>query len=185
MEGNVFRMKKKAKSAVVLSICLLGIAFAALNVLAYNHAYAMMHFTSQGARTREPERLAGLTKLKVLLSGVNVPRPTSAFPPSTVDPMCHALFIGDPDGIRLACRYCDRGRETPLVMHGSDDPRATLAEGRRVFDAVSSDKTFQTFQNTGHHSYIEAHRAAWTDAVENLMKKTENRQIHGTTCRRP
>jgi pimeloyl-ACP methyl ester carboxylesterase len=72
-----------------------------------------------------------------------------------------------------------------LFMHGSDDPRATLAEGRRVFDAVSSDKMFRTFQNTGHHSYVEVHRVAWTDAVENLMKKTENQQIHGTTCRRP
>ena len=58
-----------------------------------------------------------------------------------------------------------------LFMHGSDDPRATLTEGRRVFDAVSSDKTFQTFQNTGHHSYVAAHRVEWTAAVERLMKK--------------
>ena len=307
----------------------------ALNVLAYNHAHAMMHFTSQGARTREPERLAGLAKFRVLLTGVNVPRPESDLPPSALDPNCRVLFIGEPEGVRLAAWYCDRGRDTPLVtlfhgysaeksslieeaktflalgasvllvdfrgsggssesyttigvreaddvtavvryarehlrhsrlicfgqsmgavailravrqdgiapdavileavfdtmlntvrnrfasmrvpsfpsaqllvlwggwqwqfdglhhnpvdyaaalqcaalfMHGSDDPRATIAEGRRVFDAVSGDKTFLTLQNTGHHSYVAAHRVEWTAAVEKIMKKAEDRRTAG------
>lgn len=334
-------MKKKARKVIVTSVCLLGVAFVALNVLAYNHAYAMMHFTSQGGRTREPERLVGLAKFKVLLTGVNIPRPESALPPSAVDPNCRVLFIGETEGIRLAAWYCDRGRDTPLVMlfhgysaeksslieeaktflalgasvllvdfrgsgessksyttigvreaddvaavaryaeahlrhsgmiffgqsmgavailravihdgvspdavileaifdtmlntvrnrfasmripsfpsaqllvlwggwqwrfdgfqhnpvdyaaalqcpalfmHGSDDPRATITEGRRVFDAVSGDKTFLAVQKTGHHSYVAANGVEWTVAVKKLMKKAENNAVHGRLASSP
>lgn len=326
---------KKARKAIVASACLLGVAFAALNVLAYNHAYAMMHFTAQGARTREPERLAGLAKFKVLLTGVSIPQPTSDISPSAIDPNCRVLFIGEPGGIRLAAWYCDRGRDTPLVtlfhgysaeksslieeaktflalgasvllvdfrgsggssesyttigvreaddvaavvryarenlrhsrlicfgqsmgaaailravsqggirpdavileavfdtmlntvrnrfaamhipsfpsaqllvlwggwqwrfdgfhhnpvayakalqcpalfMHGADDPRATIAEGRRVFNAASGDKIFLPLPNTGHHSYVAAHRVEWTVAVEKLMKNAESNEANG------
>lgn len=335
--ADAIRMKK-AKKAIMVSLLLLGVIVVALNVLAYKQAYAMMHFTTQGARTREPERLPGMAKLKVLFSGINIPRPTSAVLPSAVDPDCHPFFISDPDGIRLACWYCDRGRETPLVvlfhgysaeksslveeakaffalgasvllvdfrgsggssegyttigvreahdvttvvryareqlpharvicfgqsmgavailravshdgvapdavileavfdtmlntvcnrfaamhvpsfpsaqllvfwggwqwqfngfrhnpvdyakalkcpalfMHGSDDPRARIAEGRRVCEAVCGDKTFLAFQNIGHQSYVAAHRVEWSAAVENLMNNAENRQHRDATC---
>jgi hypothetical protein len=334
-------MKEKSKRVIVASVCLVGVAFVTLNVLAYNHAYAMMHFTSQGGRTREPERLAGLVKFKVLVAGVNIPRPRSDVQPSAVDPECRVLIIGKPDGVRLAAWYCDRGSNTPLVilfhgysaekssligeakaflalgasvllvdfrgsggssesyttigvresedvaavaryarehlrhsrmiyfgqsmgavailrairdggvspdavileavfdtmlntvrnrfasmrvpsfpsaqflvlwggwqwrfngfrhnpvdyaahlrcpalfMHGSDDPRATLEEGRRVFDAAPGDKMFQTFQNTGHHSYVAVHRVEWTAAVETIIKKTENNGVHGRLASSP
>jgi len=320
---------------------MLGAAFVTLNVLAYNHAYAMMHFTSQGGRTCGPERLAGLAKLKVLIAGVNIPRPETDLQPSAVDPNCRMVLIGEPEGVRLAAWYCDQGSNTPLVtlfhgysaeksslineaktvlalgasvllvdfrgsggssesyttiglreaedvatvdryarehlrhsrmiyfgqsmgavailrairdsgvspdavileavfdtmlntvsnrfasmrvpsfpgaqllvlwggwqwrfngfrhnpvdyaahlrcpalfMHGSDDPRATLEEGRRVFDAAFGEKTFQIFQNTGHHSYVAAHRVEWTAAVEKLMKKTENNGVNGRLISSP
>ena len=326
---------------IVVSVCLLGVAFVTLNVLAYSHAYAMMHFAPQGARTREPERLAGLAKFKVLVAGVNIPRPKSDLQPSAVDPNCRVLLIGEPGGVRLATWYCDLGSNTPLVilfhgysaeksslineaktffalgasvllvdfrgsggssesyttigvqesedvaavaryaqkdlqhsrmiyfgqsmgavailrairesgvsphavileavfdtmlntvrnrfasmrvpsfpsaqllvlwgglqwsfngfrhnpvdyaahlrcpalfMHGSDDPRATLEEGRRVFDAASGEKTFLTFQNTGHHSYVATHRGEWTVAVEKLIKKAENNGAHGRIASSP
>lgn len=326
---------------VVASVCLLGVALVALNALAYSHAYAMMHFTPQGARTRAPERLAGLAKLKVLVAGVSIPRPKSDLPPSALDPNCRVLLIGEPDGVRLAAWYRDRGSNTPLVilfhgysaeksslidearaflglgasvllvdfrgsggssesyttigvresddvaavaryarehlrhsrtiyfgqsmgaaailrairqhgvspdavileavfdtmlntvrnrfasmrvpsfpsaqllvlwggwqwrfngfrhnpvdyaahlrcpalfMHGSDDPRATVEEGRRVFDAASSEKAFLAFQETGHHSYVAAHRVEWTAAVEALIKKTETNGAHGGPASSP
>ena len=327
-------MTKKARRLIVASAGLLGLAFVALNVLAYNQAYAMMHFKAQGARTREPERLSGLAKFKVLLTGVSIPRPKSDLRPSALDPNCRVLFIGEPEGIRLAAWYCNRGSDTPLVtlfhgysaeksslneeakvflalgasvllvdfrgsggsseayttigvreaddvatvvryarehlrhsrlisfgqsmgavailravfqdgitpdaiileavfdtmlntvrnrfaamhvpsfpsaqllvlwggwqwrfdgfqhnpvdyaaslrcpalfMHGSDDPRATIAEGRRVFDAVPGDKTFLTLLNTGHQSYVAAHRAEWTAAVESFMKVAPQTRSH-------
>ena len=72
-----------------------------------------------------------------------------------------------------------------LFMHGSDDPRATLEEGRRVFDAASGDKTFMTFHNTGHHSYVVAHRIEWIAAIEEVMKKAENNGVYGKLASSP
>lgn len=61
-----------------------------------------------------------------------------------------------------------------LFLHGTEDPRATLAEARRVYDAAPSDKEMRVFPNTGHQSYVADHRTEWTDAVGRLIRKTEH-----------
>lgn len=315
---------------LILGAGLLIAGFVALNVLAYNHAYAMMHFTDRGVRTNKPEGLAGWAKLRVLLLGVNMPRPASTLSPSALDPACHAMTsVPAADGVNLAGWYCNRGETTPLVilfhgysaektalipeakaflqlgasvllidfrgsgdssaayttigvheaddvaavvkyaqqqlmhsrvilfgqsmgaagilraidlcgispdaviveavfdtmlntvrnrframhipsfpsaellvfwggrqwgfngfdhnpvnyakavqcpalfMHGSDDSRATLTEGRRVFDAIRGDKIFKIFDRTGHQSYISTHTEDWRTTVAEFMKKVE------------
>lgn len=53
-----------------------------------------------------------------------------------------------------------------LFLHGADDPRATLAEGRRVFDAAPAlQKQFAVFENVGHDSYLAQHPAQWHSVV--------------------
>ena len=53
-----------------------------------------------------------------------------------------------------------------LFLHGADDPRATLAEGRRVFDAAACwQKSFVVFENVGHDSYYLQHPDQWRAAV--------------------
>ena len=59
-----------------------------------------------------------------------------------------------------------------LFLHGADDPRATLAEGRRVFDAAPSRwKQFVAFENTGHDSYLAQHPAQWRAAVHPFINQ--------------
>jgi len=52
-----------------------------------------------------------------------------------------------------------------LFMHGTDDPRATLAEGHRVFDTAPEPKTFIEFTATGHESYVSIHPEKWKATV--------------------
>lgn len=52
-----------------------------------------------------------------------------------------------------------------LFFHGADDPRATLEEARRVYDAVPGRKYFITFENTGHESLVIRNPEAWREAV--------------------
>lgn len=52
-----------------------------------------------------------------------------------------------------------------LFMHGRDDPRATLDEGRRVFNAVPGPKQFKIFDRTGHESYISTHASMGSSTV--------------------
>ena len=57
-----------------------------------------------------------------------------------------------------------------LFMHGTHDPRATLAEARRVFDAVSAPKSFVSFDAVGHEAYISARPRLWKRAVYGVLK---------------
>lgn len=334
-------MKKKTNCWLLTLLILLVMSFAVLNVLAYKHANAMMNFTANGTRTNKPENLSFWAKLKVLIIGVNVPRPISGRPPSDLASECRTLPINGPDNVTLATWYCKQGERTPLVilfhgytaektsllheakillglgvsvllvdfrgsggssesyttigvhegndvaavmhyadnnlshtsiilfgqsmgaaailravhehavvpdavileavfdtilntvsnrfatmgipsfpsaqlllfwggrqwgfdsfahnpidyarsvdcpalfMHGADDPRATIAEGRRVFAAVRSPKEFKEFEAVGHEAYASKYPDEWQSAVAQIIKRAENKHMHRSTYRRP
>lgn len=328
-------MKKRTKRRVIVAVVTTAVGFVGLNVLAYNHAWAMMHFRTGGDRTTKPEALSSLQKIGVLLVGVTIPRPTGNHSPSDLDADGKVMKINGPDGITLETWYCGRGAITPLVilfhgysaektsllpeaqallklgasvmlvdfrgsggssesyttigvresedvaavvsfakenlshsstilcgqsmgaaailkamqdhgiqpdavileavfdrmlntvrnrfhamripswpsaellvfwggrqwgfdgfshnpisyassvdcpvlfMHGRDDPRARLEEGRRVFEAVAGEKEFVTFDKTGHESYMTTHPAEWRRAVDSVIKRAVNNALHG------
>ena len=62
-------------------LCFFG--FMALNALAYWHARAMTTFVDTSVRTASPEDLGFLSKLKILFTGVKVPRPENAKTPAS------------------------------------------------------------------------------------------------------
>ncbi len=125
---------------MVIAAILIIVGFGALNLLAYNHARAMLVFAEEGDRTSKPEALAGWAKMKVLLSGVNLPRPQSDLPSSCLDPECTVLSIRE-GNITLEAWYCDRGEETPLVVifHGySADKTALINEAKGLLELGAS-----------------------------------------------
>ncbi len=334
-------MNKKTNRWLLTLLILLVMGFAVLNVLAYNHARAMMHFTANGTRTNKPENLSFWAKLKVLIVGVNVPRPISGRPPSDFASGCRTLSINGPDNVTLATWYCKQGERTPLVilfhgytaektsllhearillrlgasvllvdfrgsggssesyttigvregddvaavmryaddnlshssiilfgqsmgaaailravhehtvmpdavileavfdtmlntvrnrfaamgipsfpsaqllvfwggrqwgfdgfahnpidyarsvecpalfMHGADDPRATITEGHSVFAAVRGPKKFKELEAVGHEAYASKYPDEWQTAVAQIIKRAENKHMHGTAYRRP
>ena len=95
----------------------LAIGFALLNVLAYNHAYAMTHYTAPAvSKAVKPEHLSVADTLKVLLLGVRVARPVSDRRPSELDPACEALTLTAEDNGSLSVWLCERGPAAPLVI---------------------------------------------------------------------
>jgi hypothetical protein len=64
-----------------------------------------------------------------------------------------------------------------LLMHGAHDPRVSITEGRRVFEAVSGTKEFVTFDQSGHESYLSTHAIQWRTAVEGFIKRIENKNV--------
>lgn len=59
-----------------------------------------------------------------------------------------------------------------LFLHGEIDPRATLDEGKNVFNAVSgSSKTLVVFPGEGHVSLIAHDGRKWRDAVADLLHR--------------
>ncbi len=134
-------MKSKTKRWLLPLFVLAIVVFVGLNVLAYTHAHAMMNFTSGGARTDKPEALSFFTKSKLIFSGVNIPRPISALPPSDLGDDCVELTIIAPEGMTLSAWYCDRGEATPLVIlfHGyAAEKTGLLPEAKALLDLGAS-----------------------------------------------
>ncbi len=147
-------MKKTTRRLVVgfLAACVIG--FTLLNVLAYNHARAMMYFTGGGERTEKPEKLALVQRIKVLLTGVNVPRPVSNRQPSELAPDCQRLAIHGTNGITLGCWYVDRGEKTPLVIlfHGYGSEKTCLLREAKVLLQLGMSVLLVDFRGSGESS---------------------------------
>jgi len=63
-----------------------------------------------------------------------------------------------------------RGVRIPvLVLHGERDPRATLAQGRRVYDALAGPKRFVAFPGVAHEDLRHADPERWEDAVAGFL----------------
>ena len=128
--------------------------FTALNVLAYNHARVMMHFARGGSRTRQPERLSAMQKVRVLLTGVSLPRPESDRSPSDLDPECRRVAVRCRDGVTLGAWYVDRGALTPLVIlfHGYGAEKTAMLTEARTFLELGASVLLVDFRGSGESS---------------------------------
>lgn len=59
-----------------------------------------------------------------------------------------------------------------LFMHGTEDPRARIEEGRRVCAAAPGPAQFVAFPAAGHESYASRFPAEWTGAVRRFLTRT-------------
>jgi pimeloyl-ACP methyl ester carboxylesterase len=160
---------------VLAALCVVG--FAVLNLLAYNHARAMLRFTGNGERTRKPEALAGWAKLRVLLKGVNLPRPDSSLAPTQLATDCREVSIPAPGGITLCAWYCNRGTNTPLVVlfHGYSADKTALLNETRAFLALGTSVLLVDFRGSGGSSEayttIGVHEAEDAAAVVGFIER--------------
>jgi pimeloyl-ACP methyl ester carboxylesterase len=128
--------------------------FAGLNALAFNHAEAMLRFSDGGPRTTTPERLGLVSRLEVLLTGVNIPRPATRRRPSELTPQCRVLSVPVPSGVTLASWYCNRGEGTPVVIlfHGYSAEKTSLLREARAFLALGASVMLVDFRGSGGSS---------------------------------
>jgi uncharacterized protein len=57
-----------------------------------------------------------------------------------------------------------------LFLHGTEDPRAHLAEARQVYDAVPGRKVFKEFSGIGHAATVVPYRREWKKAMRQFLK---------------
>jgi hypothetical protein len=145
---------KKIKRWIFGVTIAIATGFTMLNVFAYNHAYAMMHFTSSGSRTDKPEQLSFLARLKVLIVGVKVPRPVNNRMPSDLAPGCLSLSIAGTDNVSLAAWYSNQGKGTPLVIlfHGYAAEKTCLMREAKVFLDLGASVLLVDFRGSGDSS---------------------------------
>jgi len=147
-------MKKTAKRWLAVGTLVVVAGFAGLNALAFNHAGAILHFSDSGTRTTRPEHLGFPAKVKVLLSGVNIPRPASHGLPSELASDCRVLSVPGSHGISLASWYCNSGNGSPLVIlfHGYAAEKTSLLGEARAFLDLGASVLLVDFRGSGGSS---------------------------------
>ena len=168
---------KKARQVALFGVLVGVLGLGVLNLLAYNHARAMMRFTTGGTRSSRPEELSFWPKVKILLFGVNMPRPTCDRPPSDLDPDCKAFSIAGRNGVTLACWYCDRGENTPLVLlfHGYSTDKTALLQEARAFLDLGASVLLTDFRGSGgsseSYTTIGVHEASDVAAIAGYVQE--------------
>jgi uncharacterized protein len=112
-----------------LSLCLAAAAaFLGLNVVAFNQAWSMTHFSPGGTRTANPESLSPLEKMRVALVGVNLPKPSNTIDPSSLGLPFEVRRFGGADQAELEGWLipCQPSKGLVLFAHGYGACKASL-----------------------------------------------------------
>lgn len=158
--------RRRLKRWVALFCILFAIGFALLNIFAYRNAFAMMHFKAGKPRTEQPESLGAAQKLKVLLCGVDIPRPHSSLPVAVLGPAAKSLRIDSDGNVKLGAWYCPGSWNSPLVIlfHGYTSEKSSTLPEAKVFLELGCSVLLVDFRGSGDSSesyttigYVEAY----------------------------
>jgi hypothetical protein len=105
-----------------------------VNLLAFRHAWAMLNFAKSGKQTDPPEVLSLGQKLKILLSGVNIPKPHNDVVPASLGlPFeTHQFWVND--RIKLEAWFIPHAHSNGIILmfHGYASVKSTLLPEAQV-----------------------------------------------------
>lgn len=149
-------MSIKSKLIVLLkqAILVVLVLFSALNVLVYCQVHSMTHFASAGIPTAQPERLSTLAKLRILLTGITLPRPHGRLAPAEVGLSCNSETVGEQSGIKLGAWYCPTSDDAPLVLlfHGYCADKSSLLKEATLLHELGCATLLIDFRGSGDSS---------------------------------
>lgn len=151
------RLTKRSRQGLMLAASL-GIAFVfALNLIAFMQARSMTHFvTSEQQRTAKPETLSPLGKLRVLLTGVTVPRPINRRSPQEFQLAyeTHQIPIADQEFLESwwipASPASSKGIVLLFPPYASS--KDVLLEAAKIFHTMGYDALLVDFRGAGGSS---------------------------------
>jgi alpha-beta hydrolase superfamily lysophospholipase len=130
------------------------IVFILINILAYIHARAMTHFDAGTIRTSSPESLTLSAKARVLVTGVDNPRPENYATPEAVGlPFSVHLIHDDNDGV-LEAWHIPHPDASGLVLmfHGYAACKASLLKEAEAFHDLGYSIFIVDFRGSGGSS---------------------------------
>lgn len=143
---------KKIVAWVCAVLCILG--FTLLNVVAYSQARAMTTFSAGGEKTRKPEALRGLAKIKVLLKGVNLPRPENSRTPQDKGLGYEVHRFHSETNIEIEAWYIPhpKPRAIALLLPGYGSAKASMLEEAEEFNRLGCSAYIIDFRGHGGSS---------------------------------
>ncbi len=137
---------------VLITIFITGLIL--INILAYNHAYSMMHFSSTGTTTASPESLSFFAKVKTLLCGVKTVCPE--FPQNLTDSILSYknFLIPCGDSIQLGSLYKTGNLKSSIVLlfHGYNAEKSVLLTEAELLHNLGYSVLLIDFRGSGTSS---------------------------------
>jgi uncharacterized protein len=128
--------------------------FALLNAWAFRHAWAMTHFSSGGKSTIRPEEMSMFDRARVLLTGVNLPRPANDKTPADVGMPFETHRVEVPDGIELEAWYVPHAdsRAIVILFHGYASSKSELLDEAKAIHDFDCAVLLVDFRGSGGSS---------------------------------
>lgn len=125
-----------------------------LNVLAYNHARAMLTYTQQGERTASPESLSFFQKAKILLMGVKIPKPRNTSTPAMLNLPFEVHQLRLYDDLSLEAWYIPHNQSDRIVLlfHGYSAAKSSLLPEAKAVHELGYATFLVDFRGSGGSS---------------------------------
>jgi uncharacterized protein len=137
------RLKKKTRNRIIK--VLVG-GFALANIVAAFHAYKFTHFTKEEGTRSDAAGLTLVGKAKVLLTGVDNPRPVTL-----TKPVRNFETITLQSNKRIECWYMKReqARGTVILFHGFSGEKSGLIDRSEIFQELGYNTLLVDFMGSG------------------------------------
>ncbi|MEJ8816544.1 alpha/beta hydrolase [Lacibacter sp. H407] len=122
-----------------------------MNAVAYFHAYKFTHFSEAAVeKTKSPEKLSSLDKIKTLLTGVNNPRPNNK-----TDTGKTVEVVTLQSNKRIECWYMkshynrDSAKGTVSIFHGYSGEKSSMMDKAEEFQKLGYNTILVDFMGSG------------------------------------
>lgn len=127
VRGEHTNSMKRRKIKILLFLLIFG--FLVLNGVSFMHAYRFTHFVSAGERTDRPEELSLLHKIKILLTGVSLPKTTNWKNPEDYGHEYQNMMLVGPDELKTPVWEITSpgaSQDTIILFHGYSSNKTAL-----------------------------------------------------------
>lgn len=169
----LFRNRKKL---VVFGLLL----FLAMNIIAFFHAYKFTHFTeNKSSKTKSPEKLSSLEKIKTLAFGVNNPKPKNLNIPSQ---NYQVLKLKSNKEIECWWIKNENSKGTIVLFHGYAAEKSSMLDKSDEFIKMGYSTVLVDFMGSGNsegnQTTIGFKEAEQVKTVFNFIDKTGEKNIY-------
>jgi uncharacterized protein len=138
---------------LLIVLILIALPFLALNGFAFMQARSMTHFVSAGQRTAKPEKLSLTDKIRVILTGVEIPRPDNQTTPQEIQLVyqTYRIAIREESEEHLEAWYipAQKSRGLVLLFPPYGNSKAALLAPTKVFHDLGYDALLVDFRGVG------------------------------------
>ncbi len=130
------------------------VAFVAINIVARRQARAFLEFEASGELTRRPEQLSAREKLRVLFTGVTIPKPENTWSPADFGLPYETIEVETEDGATLSVWVIPATQPlgTVALFHGYSQSKDGLLHAAAQFRALGWTCYVVDFRGAGDSS---------------------------------